>query len=76
MRRTPLVMKVLESQTKPAPGASPIKITAIQRNKPAQLVFLTSSVLAAGTYWLEVRARTGNVSDVRVGRLDAVLTVA
>jgi hypothetical protein len=60
----------------PTGGAAATKITAIQRNKPAQLVFLTPAVLAAGGYWLEVRARTGNVTDLRVGRLDAVLTVA
>ena len=60
----------------PTGGAAPIKITAVQRNKPAQLVFLTPAVLAAGSYWLEVRARVRGVGELRSGRLDAALTVA
>jgi hypothetical protein len=42
-------------------------------NRPAQLMFLVPS-LAAGTYTLEVRAGF-NADDVRVGALDAPLTV-
>ena len=53
------------------------KVTAVQKNKPAQLVFLIPT-LAAGTFHLEVRARTGigtSARELRVGRLDAPLTV-
>ena len=53
------------------------KVTAVQKNKPAHLVFLIPT-LAAGTFHLEVRARTGigtSARELRVGRLDAPLTV-
>jgi len=46
---------------------------AIQKNKPGQLVFLVP-VLGPGTsFYLEVRARFG--TELRVGRLDATLTI-
>ncbi len=53
------------------------KVVTIQKNKPAQLVFLVPT-LAAGTYHLEVRARMGSgtsARELRIGRLDAALTV-
>ena len=59
-----------------APGET--KITAIQKNKPAQLVFLVPDVAPAGIpLELEVRARLGDAtSELRTGRLNAVLTMA
>ena len=55
-----------------------MKITAIQKNKPAQLVFLIHDLAPVGTELvLEVRARLGDeTSQLRTGRLDAVLTMA
>jgi len=53
------------------------KVPIVQKNKPAQLVFLVPN-LTAGTYHLEVRARMGSGSsarELRIGRLDSVLTV-
>lgn len=55
-----------------------IKATSIQRNKPSQLVFLVPN-LTDGLYHLEVWARMGSGSasrELRIGRLDATLTVA
>ena len=49
------------------------KVTAIQKNKPGQLVFLVPTLGPAATYYLEVRARFGN--DLRIGRLDEALSV-
>ena len=50
------------------------KITAIQKNKPAQLVFSVGGA-ALGDCHLEVRARLGDdTSELRTGRLDATLT--
>ena len=55
-------------------GAS-VRQTAIQKNKPAQLVFLVSLGAMTGVEInLEVRARLGDeTSELRTGRLDAVL---
>lgn len=55
--------------------ADPIqKVTAIQKNKPGQLVFLVPSAVTGDTLHIEVRSRIGNeTGEVRVGRLDAVL---
>ncbi|RLC75421.1 MAG: hypothetical protein DRJ03_30290 [Chloroflexi bacterium] len=52
------------------------KIEAIQKNKPAQLVFLVPATPPAGMeYRMEVRARLGDAtSDRRMGRLEATLT--
>ena len=53
------------------------KVPTVQKNKPAQLVFLVPN-LTAGTYHLEVRARMGSgtsARELRIGRLDSVLTV-
>ena len=54
------------------------KVTVLQKNKPAELVFLVPSGLVAGTYHVEVRARMGHgtaARELRIGRLDAALTV-
>jgi len=53
------------------------KVTLVQKNKPGQLVFLVPA-LVSGTYYVEVRARMGRgdaTRELRMGRLDAVLTV-
>lgn len=59
-------------------GAITTQITLIQKNKPAQLVFLVPTAPPAGTLChLEVRARLGDAtSELRTGILDAVLTKA
>ena len=51
------------------------KVATMQKNKPSQLVFLIPAGLIAGTYNIEVRARVGNGTELRIGRLDPVLTV-
>lgn len=54
------------------------KVTTMQKNKPAQVVFMVPASLRAGTYHVEVRARMGHgtsTRDLRMGRLDAVLNV-
>jgi len=57
------------------------KVTVVQKNKPAQVVFSVPATLVPGTYNLEVRARQGSppagpdTRELRTGRLDAVLTV-
>ncbi len=51
------------------------KVSTIQKNKPSQSVFLVPATLVAGTYNLEVRARVGGGTELRTGRLDAVVTV-
>lgn len=59
-------------------GEGDVKVAQMQKNKPGQLVFLVPSSLVNGTYYLEVRARMGQGStsrDLRIGRLDATLTV-
>lgn len=48
------------------------KVSAVQKNKPGQVVFLVPALAPAATYYLEVRARFG--SDLRIGRLDAILS--
>jgi len=58
----------------PTAGGAEIKVTTVQKNKPAQLVFLVPALMP-GTYYLEVRARMRALADLRTGRLDAVLTV-
>ena len=52
------------------------KVDTVQRNKPAQVVFLVPAGLVAGQYRLEVRVRISGGTELRTGRLDAVLTVA
>ncbi len=51
------------------------KVATVQRNKPSQLVFLIPAGLLAGTYNIEVRARQRDSAELRIGRLDPVLTV-
>ncbi len=51
------------------------KVATVQKNKPSQLVFLVPAGLLAGTYYVEVRARIRGGTDLRIGRLDSVLTV-
>ncbi|MBN2447747.1 MAG: DUF4469 domain-containing protein [Phycisphaerae bacterium] len=54
------------------------KASLLQKNKPAQLVFMVPNSLAGGTYHIEVRARmaTGTVArELRIGRLDATVMV-
>ena len=52
-----------------------VKLTAIQKNKPGQLVFLTPTV-PDGQYYLEVRTRFSESAELRTGRLDEVLESA
>ena len=54
------------------------KITAVQKNKPSQLVFLVPTLAPlVVNCQIEVRARFGDEdSKLRMGRLDAVLTKA
>jgi hypothetical protein len=58
----------------PTGGGAETKVTTLQKNKPAQLVFLVPAGLLPGTYNLEVRARIATGTELRVGRLDPVLT--
>ena len=57
------------------------KVSMVTYNKPARLDFTVPATLLPGTYNLEVRARQGEPPagpdnrELRVGRLDAVLTV-
>ena len=51
------------------------KVATVQKNKPSQVVFLVPAGLIAGTYNIEVRARVGGGTELRIGRLDPVLTV-
>ena len=51
------------------------KVTVVQKNKPAQLVFSVPATLIAGTYNIEVRARIAGGTELRIGRLDPALTV-
>jgi len=55
--------------------AAEVKLTAIQKNKPGQLVFLTPSV-PGGQYYLEVRTRFREPAELRTGRLDEILQSA
>jgi hypothetical protein len=59
----------------PTAGGAETKVSTVQKNKPGQVVFLVPALLAPGTYHLEVRARVRGGTDLRSGRLDAVLTV-
>ena len=57
------------------------KVDTVQKNKPSQVVFLVPATLVPGTYHVEVRARMGTPPagpdnrELRIGRLDATLTV-
>jgi|SaaInl7_200m_RNA_FD_contig_31_2413020_length_980_multi_10_in_0_out_0_1 hypothetical protein len=59
-----------------AADATETKVTIVGGNKPAELMFLIPDTLVAGDYTLEVRATIHDASDVRLGSLDAVLTVS
>jgi hypothetical protein len=54
-------------------GGEP-KVVTVQKNKPSQVVFLVPAGLVAGTYNLEVCSRIGGGTELRIGRLDPVLT--
>jgi hypothetical protein len=56
-------------------GGVATRVAAMIWNKERHLIF-TVPVLASGAYTLEVRAMLNNTHDLRVGKLDAVLTVA
>ncbi len=58
-----------------AGGETKVANTAVQTNKPSTVLFLIPTGLVAGTYNLEVRARISGGTQLRVGRLDATLTV-
>ncbi len=55
-------------------GGAEVKVTTVQKNKPSQLVFLVPTLLP-GTHNIEVRARMPGSTPLRIGRLDATLTV-
>jgi len=55
--------------------AAEVKLTAIQKNKPGQLVFLTP-IVPGGQYYLEVRTRFREPAELRTGRLDEILESA
>lgn len=65
----------------PTGGGAAVKVTDVNTNKPSKLVFLNPATLVPGDYYLEVRARMGRPPagvdnrELRVGRLDATLTV-
>lgn len=56
-------------------GPANVKVTAIQKNKPSQLVFMVPT-LNEGTYQIEVYKRFTPGGELRMGKLNAVLTVA
>jgi len=55
-------------------GGAVTKVTAVQKNKPGQLVFLVPT-LADGLYRLEVRAQFSIDGEVRTGALESLLLV-
>lgn len=60
----------------PVGGGAEEKVDNILDNKPARLSFLVPATLTAGsTYSLQVRARVDNGTTLRMGQLDATLTV-
>nr|VFJ66723.1 MAG: protein of unknown function (DUF4469) with IG-like fold [Candidatus Kentron sp. DK] len=56
-------------------GGKEARITQVQKNKPGQLIFLNPPNVKKGDYHLEVRARMRDSGEIRIGRLDAILTV-
>ncbi len=58
-----------------AGGETKVANAAVQTNMPATVLFLIPATLIAGTYNLEVRARVSGGTQLRIGRLDATLTV-
>ena len=55
-------------------GGAATKVTAVQKNKPGQLVFLVPT-LANDYYRLEVRAQFSKDGEVRAGALESLLLV-
>lgn len=55
-------------------GGAETKVVTVSINKPGQLVFLIPA-LASGEYSLQVRSRLNGSKDVRIGTLDAGLSV-
>jgi len=53
--------------------AAPVKVTAVQENRPKRLTFLVP-VVPTGSYHIEVRSRMRDSSELRVGRLENLLT--
>lgn len=51
------------------------RTTQIIRNKPSELIFMIPSSLAPGTYRLEVRTIFSGNTDIRIGLLEAPLSV-
>lgn len=52
------------------------KVSAVQDNRPRQLVFLIPSELETeAEYWIEVRTRVGHSSELRAGRLDEAVPI-
>ena len=58
-----------------AGGETKVASAAVQTNQPGKVLFLIPATLIAGTYNIEVRARVSGGTELRVGRLDPVLTV-
>lgn len=58
-----------------AGGETKVATAAVQTNKPGKVIFLIPATLIAGTYNVEIRARVGGGTELRIGRLDPVLTV-
>ena len=58
-----------------AGGETKVPNAAMQTNMPSTLLFLIPTALVDGAYNLEVRARISGGTSLRVGRLDATLTV-
>ena len=58
-----------------ASGPGYVKVSAIQKNKPSELVFMVPE-LTAGTYRVEVNKRFTTDGQLRTGRMDTILTVA
>ncbi len=56
------------------PGGVETKVPTVQKNKPAQVVFLIPAALGPGQYNVVVRARINGGTELRTGQLDAVLT--
>jgi len=59
-----------------AADAAETRVTVIGSLKPGELMFLVPDTLAAGDYTLEVRTVFKDGSQLRSGRLEAVLTAA
>jgi len=54
-----------------------VKVTVMQRNDPAELVFMNpDALIVTEMYHIEVRARINGGTELRSGRLDAILIVA